>query len=102
MQRGTRAFLESAFLGLIAAVIFLLYLWLLGLCAVIAYYSVIFLLFPFPIDLMLELVGVRNSVRLARITGFLFIVAGAVLFYIIRYGLFERGEANTTGSLTMR
>ncbi len=79
VQLGTRAFLESAFLGLITTVIFLLYLRLPGLCAVVACYGVIFLLFPFPTNLTLELIGVRKGVRLARVVGSLFAAAGAVL-----------------------
>lgn len=83
VRRGARAFTGSILLGLAATAIFLLYFWLPGLCAVLAYYGVILLLFPFSTKATLELLGVRNSVRLARVTGVSFIVGGAALLYLV-------------------
>ena len=66
-----------------AATVFLLFFRVPGLCAVVAYFGVLFLPFAFPTETTLELLGVQKSVRLARTFGMLFIVGGAALFYFI-------------------
>jgi len=79
--RFTKTFLGSVLLGLVAPFVFLAFRWLPGLDAALAYLGVIMLLFPFATETTLELIGVRNSVRLARFVGVLFIVGGAALLF---------------------
>lgn len=79
LGRYARTFLLSVLLGVAALLVFAALNWEPGSAAVMVYFGLIFVVFPFSTGTTVELMGIQNSVRLARVTGAIFIVAGLVL-----------------------
>lgn len=79
LSRYARTFLLSVLLGVAALLVFAALNWEPGSAAVTVYFGLIFTVFPFSTGTTVELMGIQNSVRLARVTGAIFIVAGLVL-----------------------
>ena len=79
VYKNNRVFLLSMVLGVVALIIFAALGWEPGSAAVIVYFGIIFIVFPFTTGTTVELMGIRNSVWLARVTGVVFVVAGFAL-----------------------
>lgn len=80
--RYARTFLLSVLLGVVALVVFAVFDWEPGPSAVVIYYGVIFMALPFATPTTVEMVGIKNSVRLARVAGVVLIVGGALLHFM--------------------
>lgn len=76
VYKNARGFLLSVALGVVSVIVFAVLGWEPGSAAVIVYLGIIFIVFPFTTGTTVLLVGIRNSVRLARVTGVVFIGAG--------------------------
>ena len=85
LRKNVRAFVRSVLLGMVALLAFVVFNWEPGATIVLIYLGIIFIVFPFSTDTTLELMGIKNSVRLARASGVGFILSGFVLLCVAVY-----------------
>lgn len=78
----SRVFIFSMLLGCAATFVFLAFRWLPGLSATVVYLGIIMWLFPFATPTTVEMMGIRNSVGLARASAVLFIAGGILLLFL--------------------
>ena len=88
-RRYARLFLLLVLLGVVALLIFAALGWEAGATSVIAYYGVLFIVFPFATPTTVEMIGMKSSVRLVRVAGFVLLVAG---FHAVAVQLLKRLE----------
>ncbi len=82
LYRYARVFLLAVLLGTMATLIFAVLGGIPGETAVVSYFGIVFVVFPFANGTTFEIVGIRDSVRFAQITGIVFILAGFALLYV--------------------
>ncbi len=80
---NARTFLLTVLFGVVALIIFAVLGWELGEAALVIYYGVIFVVFPFATGTTFEVAGIKNTVRFIQITGAAFIIGGSILFYAV-------------------
>ncbi len=83
MCRFARAFTFSMLLGCAAPFVFLVFRWVPGQAVTLVYLGIVLWLFPFATPTTVEMMGIRNSVRLARAGAVLFVLGGVLLFLTI-------------------
>lgn len=81
VRRFSRVFLFSVLLGCAAPFIFLAFRWEPGIGASLVYLGFIVWLFPFCTETTVKLIGIRNSVGVARALGLLFMLGGVLLVF---------------------
>lgn len=81
LSRYARTFLLSVLLGVTALLVFAALGWGPGEAAVLAYTGIIFMVFPFSTGTAVELMGIKNSMRLTRTAGVVFLIGALSLLF---------------------
>ena len=82
LYRFARVFLLAVLLGTMATLSFAVFGRVPGETAVVIYFGIVMIVFPFANGTTFEIAGIKNSIRFIQITGAAFIVGGSILLYL--------------------